>query len=769
MYADPNRVLTLPLIETGLTKNPGTQNWVMFIANTNDPYFISNRLTGLQVGTTTFSAFRQMFVDIPEESYSYGGTAKTIMMSGGSLTEVKANIVIDGDDDSPDPNIYSPGVMLYRNEARITLNLTIDQSITPGYKVVSVAMKNVQRRLYILDNWYYGRNVSYPTNFPQTTNTQVFNYDVAHNGDAGFQTTGTRQYTWYIPANAQRNVVGGSFSEATKNAIAPQYASYYEITVADTINFEVIKYTIYPGMNDTNDFCIFPNHLYTNNFRLFGNGGEQIIDSRVTRPDVIDGTAGNYIVPPDMDSSNSFILPRRRAYLGMVNYNVPEYIDIPISQVNRYWGGTAIGYGNDPANMIDPNTVWVVDLLWQDHPDIVRPVGTATFEHVTITAPGALNSSSVLKTVSANGQGAIGKGSSAMFRVSTNALVSGNFVVCIRKAAELPNGEFEATGDVLWSWHFWVTGYNPDAAVAQYKNSINGHQFVYPAPGSGQIERYGGTYWGYSGTAANNWNNYTYAVTTPSNTVPYAKSFMMDRILGARYTNYVAFSATANNMPMYYYGGRKDPFPYAYLYNIIGAQITLTAPAGFPAQRWNSYNPVNVSSSSSTVRYTIGNPMSALNTYSWTDENFTNALWYDNTLNYSANIVNGKSIFDPCPPGWHIPINGFLQDFRNNVTFSNASRGLAYSNSTTRYYPYYTPDGGVTYPVSGDILYPAVGYGGYVGISGSGSYNYYWVVVSHSTNLGYCWVYNGDTSGGNNNTINNGFCFNVRCVSMPPN
>jgi hypothetical protein len=106
MYADPNGVLVLPLIETGITKNPGTENWVMFIANTNDPYFISNRMTGLQVGVTTFSSFKQMFIDIPDESYLYGGDTKNIMMSGGVKTSVKAGMVIDGDNTEPDDDIY---------------------------------------------------------------------------------------------------------------------------------------------------------------------------------------------------------------------------------------------------------------------------------------------------------------------------------------------------------------------------------------------------------------------------------------------------------------------------------------------------------------------------------------------------------------------------------------------------------------------------------------------------------------------------------------
>lgn len=149
------------------------------------------------------------------------------------------------------------------------------------------------------------------------------------------------------------------------------------------------------------------------------------------------------------------------------------------------------------------------------------------------------------------------------------------------------------TGDttILWSWHIWVTSYNPNTSS----------------------------------------NGTTYSYTNTSGVT----NVFMDRNLGA--TSVAA--ADVNTLGLLYQWGRKDPFVNASTYNgttdlsVIGTAITITSGATTLA---------NSITTPTTLYYNTIYP------YDWNSSPNTN-LW--SGASYGAT----KTIFDPCPGGWRVP------------------------------------------------------------------------------------------------------------------
>jgi hypothetical protein len=162
---------------------------------------------------------------------------------------------------------------------------------------------------------------------------------------------------------------------------------------------------------------------------------------------------------------------------------------------------------------------------------------------------------------------------------------SGNAVIAAYDAS--------ATPVILWSWHIWVTDYNPNT----------------PSNGT------------------------TYSYTNTSGVT----NVFMDRNLGA--TSVATFDV--NTLGLLYQWGRKDPFVNADTYNgttsqsVTGTEITMTD-----------------GTSTRTIDFVIANPTIYVARMS-NDDNWLYpadaALW--GGASYGAT----KTIFDPCPAGWRVP------------------------------------------------------------------------------------------------------------------
>ena len=180
---------------------------------------------------------------------------------------------------------------------------------------------------------------------------------------------------------------------------------------------------------------------------------------------------------------------------------------------------------------------------------------------------------------------------------------------------------------------------------------------------------------------------------------------MMDRNLGAT-------SATPGDvgaLGLLYQWGRKDPFLSggSIWYSSFGNQTKAASTLSWPS-------PVTSDSSNGTIDYAVKNPTTFIKgvegtNYDWVYSNRDNTLW-----------KSGKTIYDPCPPGWRVPDGG------GNGVWAKAANGSSTFgcgwNSTKKGVNF---SGKFVY--TGTIWYPAAGY--FV-IDGTlycvGEYGYWW-------------------------------------------
>ena len=251
--------------------------------------------------------------------------------------------------------------------------------------------------------------------------------------------------------------------------------------------------------------------------------------------------------------------------------------------------------------------------------------------------------------------------------VVTAGSTSGNAVIAAYSGAN-------QSGDILWSWHIWVTDYDPD-------------------------------------------NGTTFTVTNSA-----SKEYVfMDRNLGAT-------SATPGNsstMGLQYQWGRKDPFTGSSSFTSTD-EMTL-----YDAYGHGSTGIITVNSSTGMINIvqttseenlsnSIKNPMSYYckgygSSYDWysTSNSLRNdALWGGEDRNTPSN----KTIFDPCPAGWRVPA------WNGSSWYKSASPWSAFTESD---FTWLDTDYGRTYDGS---FYPASGYRDNLWgkIKNVGIQGYYW-------------------------------------------
>ncbi len=284
---------------------------------------------------------------------------------------------------------------------------------------------------------------------------------------------------------------------------------------------------VYLGANNTTNFNLKRNRQYTYDITLSRNDA----DARVSV---------DYITAPE---SNCYMLAPG------------EMVNIPVSRANKsplvISGATLV---DGTYHQLLSDTHWTASLLWE-------------------TVSGLVSISN-----------ASGTGPSSNFRVIANSVLgvtSGNAVVQIKNDAD----------SVLWSWHIWVTNYDPNNQINGVVHTLNNGQRDY---------------------------------------------VFMDRNLGATRTDYD--STDAGMCGLYYQWGRKDPFPGSGGWNnekpILSGEVssfTLTTVRGItPSVRF----PANF----------ITDPDNSHPDWSLTGNEY---LWNSES--------GTKTVYDPCPSGWRVP------------------------------------------------------------------------------------------------------------------
>ena len=713
-YADTpaSGVTKVPLVESTVN------NRLVFVANTNTS---NANIWGLTSGVSTYSDLKNKYLTLTgsDEPLSFGGVDKSLIMSATVVGIV---------DPTLSGILTGTPITFTRSVAKVQLNLTIDPTDAPNFRILSIQLKSVQRELDYLDNL---KGLSLTGIYPLEANLTTIDYPVmrseltsgADDFDADLSGTlvpGTNgTFTWFVPRNARG--VASNASVSQKNAFAPQGATYIEIMAVTTTatGGEGVIYRVYPGANNTNDFNIIPNYKYIINLNIVGKG--TTADTRIENMgEVIFDTSNSYILNPPIDG-----MPARR-------------YKVPVQRVNDFWAGIGDTYGGEgPSAGLGSSASpqpWTVELLWQDAQHMVKAFGIGDpTQHIIL-------------------EKATGSGPSDYFYITVPAgIPAGNFVVVLKKGAV-----------TLWSWHFWVTDYNPVPG----KINVKGDVWTYPVTG-GQVERYGSVMFGYPHTGGN--EDYTYNSTptfsSAATAAPYAQSVMMDRNIGA-----ISAAYNLNDRgSLYYQYGRKDPIPGKnQLYDINGTALPFS---GGVAANGCIIAATALANGLPAIKEAIANPLTFyINANDWAGINNANYLWFDSQLLYSVASANGagrfgKSIFDPCPQGWKLPLNGTWNDFRpsSDATVNDAGRDLAFLQGLF-YWPYIKV--GSVYPRGGRIFYPAAGYRPWdgAGFSNVGGIGYSRSATPNGTAGSFYLIFSSG-SAGPSNSGDRSLGFSARCVS----
>ncbi len=191
---------------------------------------------------------------------------------------------------------------------------------------------------------------------------------------------------------------------------------------------------------------------------------------------------------------------------------------------------------------------------------------------------------------------------------------SGNALVCIK----------DGNNNILWSWHIWVTDYDPDMDYETY-------------------------------------NNYTF----------------MDRNLGA-------VNDTQNNvgaLGLLYQWGRKDPFVGASAVTSGTTSFKTLYLGGSGSTTYTSIRVAAPTTSANNLENAIRNPQTVY--YSSSSDWYPGSNAIKNNVLWGVT----KTVYDPCPAGWKVPPMGAFSTWSPSTT-TLSTGGVSYNSVTGSWYPF---------------------------------------------------------------------------------
>ena len=679
------------------------ENIIFVIANATDPGLETIHLSG-HGSLDDFLAGQNG--NLLSSLGSLDGTGILYAPGGGADRYLRMSTAVKVDGVTLGTVLGTPSNPLYlkRNCAKVVVRVRNSSADPDKVTVGTVQLRDINRLYHYVANIPDGLPVAFTDPYsPQTprrfdNDEEVFPVDYNVSGD-------TQTYTYLVPANLRGTV--SNASQADKNRHAPQGATRFCVYATCGDPAKPVTYTYYLGANLTSDFNLAPNRKYEFTIDLQGRG-DPGTDTRIE--DESEVRFG-------LDANSYMLKPPARA-------GATKDFFIPVRRAAVFWNRTDTNMGlygagdGDPAYILKETDTWTAHLVWNQVNDADgNPVPDGD----------------LLVTSSGTGFDPDNPGSQAFIQVRVASGMVGNAVVAIRKTSAPTND------DILWSWHLWVTDYDPYVRMAPLAGN-----YLYAVPG-GEIHRYGGT----------NWASDEY----------YADAFMMDRNLGAL----VVVGDPKKPVPrngLYYEWGRKDPLPHVIIVSGVEGNATGEQPTGAGVDtRLAKFN----------IRYGIRHPVqfiSGVENGAWTtyeDEGpvlGAETAWMDPRINqHGADYCEpDKSVYDPCPYGWQVPKHGTWSDFNSATTeFDKASapEGL-----------YYYPEGYDPLAPKGRILIPASGIKGYYWTAGStndiGTGGRLWscTPVSNDVNRAQTYVFGGGWYWNMNyhNCKGNGLV--VRCIRL---
>ena len=600
---DPGQ--TIPVV---LPTADGVEYTVVVLANYH------NKLAPITFAdATTLDKLMQKYQKFEklEDTYRTNSNGTYDLMMNGYATISKSTSQLD--------------VSLFRNVAKLTL--TINNPSGSGVTLKTAQLRNVTTKIDYFTHLIEEKAPSLLTEpYPNHNNFTTFDYVADEFAVAQGE---SEVLTYYLPCH----LLGTSQSSSvkTKGVYAPDYATFVEIYGVSEDGSKYSRYRFYLGDNMTNDYNIRPNYHYTLPL-TFNKIGNPQNDSRVELVDAIfeEPDANSYIVNPlPGDDQRMYCIP-------------------VVWRINTFWQNemNAGHIASPTAYTIMSDNEWSADIIWQSSDqqmiEFYNSDGTITDKDGRVSP--------------------VYYGQQAL-RFKPKKGAEGNVLVGVYRTDQT-NASDPDKREYSWSWHLWITDYNPDECRNQnwdgrYKYAVSG----------GEVHHYTGTLW-------------------DADDAIYHNKWIMDRYLGS-FNN----EGLGNDV----YG----------LYYRFGSQIP-TQKVGYKYYRYDiatntfkSYSLSNVSQiyeRSEIIKYpTIWSASGGLpNTYFIKDNPYYNNIWDD--PDWSIELQGGatkKSFFDPCPPGWRIPVYNFIS-CKASGAYNKGLIVFCDNILNSDYVAFYAPTGGKT-------------------------------------------------------------------------
>ncbi|MBC5644636.1 DUF4906 domain-containing protein [Parabacteroides sp. BX2] len=576
-------------------------------------------------------------------------------------------------------------LLLRRLASRLTLDWTYSYS---GYQLKQILLQSIPTNYKVVaapDK----TDKTYPSLLDQFTTIQLTADEID-----------TRRYSCWVPAN-----VRGSNSAATSQRYriksnAPTGSSYVDFIAANTIEpKKKLSYRVYLGGSESSDFNLYGNTDY--NYKVtIDHADYPVNDRRVTIIDPIPASENNSNFVP---TANCFMVAPGGAFcFNPYKYNVGGMAKNNTTLAGSDWcniNGSSIG-----------TPIKYVKVLWQtkEYGDIGDPI------------LGVVNSSTDHANIVDMTNGESVENARIYCRIAPNTIGGSGAIAAYNESDE-----------ILWSWHIWVTDYNPDAT---------GNQDIQTPVHKRKLKFEYGSYIG---------------------NLP-----MMDRNLGAA-AGYITLPPDelekSKTNGFYYQWGRKDPFRGSYsninISQVLNTEIKANAPTKgllslFGADGLTFY-PMSVIQRRVSFREAYKDPGNMYKIPTGASQ------WIDSATEEYKNAWgagNSKGLHDPCPAGWRIANTAnYRQLFNSNGTGVLRIK----EKGSGGYVIYYDRDG-----VNTTYFYLA-GYWSQNGLTGINGNMYMWcgdALSGTSGRGGFHLIMGGDNTGKFLNNGNERESLLVRCI-----
>lgn len=615
----------------------------------------------------------------------------------------------------PDSQNSTPNYEVEKNGLEVTISSMVAK-LTINYDVIAPNNSSSEYTLNSIKLFRIPDRASFYGNLsgirPAFTEYQLLPYEYTIPSDS----YNSGSITLYVPQNIRPDTEHPANSDAsTKTLNAPPKATYVSFCFTNTSTGTPVNVNVFPGGNNDSSpesidtgkdnaygcYEILSNAHYTEALTINESSLTSYLNDGLEDSRVIERIQENI-------TSNCYILnPLTSVNATGFNYsaNREEYYSLPIiARSNEAW------YGIDPSKVIDEDDEWKVEVVWQDVPGrqvfFLESSGLKNWKNeygfIENNGSDILNNSNYANEYYGRGNGENGFVNIFVKKESQNERTRGNVLIALRKKTGVDSNSGENVyGDIIWSWHLWVTDYNPD--------TISGsNEYYREVPGDTDN----------SGTRDAKVFHYKYFGTK--------YKWMMDRHLGAmgwrpsglfyapnhddtepepdpiverKVHNGVSVIVAPESFGMYYQWGRKDPFPAndlmyntEYLDNTYEGMSTyinkyysdeasraefVSRLGGYVQDLWDISGDNQLSTNGtnsilkqgatfSTIWNTVGIP-TTIGSDAYTSGSVESPWGHPSAKGWPAatpdTYIVGtyaekqgtKSLFDPCPAGWEVP------------------------------------------------------------------------------------------------------------------